>query len=142
MLIYTLMDQQREVVLFRRPDVYSISQDERAMMKKRQKYSDAYSALLLREQREERHRQDVENWNAALELEVDSDDDKDLQNTEEDDLMFEYGVHHHHHRSCVDERVQRRGMTTPPNISLLPSQRKHSGMVMKVLGRKVNPDPV
>lgn len=94
--IYTLMDQHREVVLFHRPDVYAISADEKATLRKRQTYLDAYSALLVKEQREERHRKEVENWNAALELEATSENDEDLQDNEDDDL-FEYGIHHHGH---------------------------------------------
>merc|ERR1712100_342719 len=66
-------------------------------MRKRQKYLDAYSAILVKEQREERHRKEVENWNAVVELEIKSEDDDDLQDNSEDDLLFEYGIHHNHH---------------------------------------------
>ncbi len=98
--IYTLMDKQREIILFHRPDVYSVSLDEKLTMKKRQKYLDAYSTLLIQEQREKRekeHQKQLEDWNAALDLEVKSDDEEDLLDTVEDDGKFEYSIHHHHH---------------------------------------------
>jgi hypothetical protein len=59
--IYTILDQERDTILFKRPDVYTVSADERQTLRKKKSYLDKYTTLGKQKYYEDKIKEDAFN---------------------------------------------------------------------------------
>ena len=112
------MDQQREVMLFKQPDRFQFSSDEKKIIQKRKKFLDAYAELCMKQEKDkllkEQHEfylQQKQLQQQALFRDIDEEEQNDDFPYDEDDFNEENEEHDSFPSRNIDKSM------IPPNVN-------------------------